>query len=157
MLIAHFLAYYIANNSTDITAFIRDFFTTERWPVGPPWFTWVLFLFNFLLIFVNPAIQKLKPKINVLIDNFQYRPVLLFFMSLLVTWLLYVPIAHIIGAGTWTGWLPFDFQLSRILLYFGYFMIGVLIGNTDFNRKIFSENSTIVKNWWIWATLSLVI
>lgn len=157
MLIAHFPAYYIAHNSTDITAFIRDFFTTERWPVGPPWFIWVLFLFNFFLIFINPAIHKLKPKINLMIGNFQNRPVLLFFVSLFVTWLLYVPIAHNIGAGNWIGWLPFDFQLSRILLYFGYFMIGVLIGNTDFNRKIFSENSTVVKNWWIWAILSLII
>ena len=157
MLVAYFPSYYVAHNSTDVIAYIKDFFTTEQWPVGPPWFIWVLFLFNLLLVLINPIIQKLKSKINTLLDNFQNKAFKPFFFLLLITWLFYVPVAYNIGAGTWTGFGPFDFQLSRILLYFGYFIIGVIIGNTDFNNKIFSKNSDIIKKWWLWVLLSLTI
>ncbi len=157
MLIAYFPAYYIVHNHMDIAAYVNDFFTIQQWPVGPPWFIWVLFLFNLLFVLLNPVIQKTKPKIILLFDNFRNKPVQLFTFLLLTTWILYVPIAYNVGAGTWTGWGPFDFQLSRILLYFGYFFMGGLIGNTDFNHKIFSKDSEIIKKWWVWVLLSLTI
>ncbi len=157
MLIAYFPAYYVSHNNLDLCAYIRDFFTVEGWPVGPPWFLWVLFFFNVLFVLVNPIVQKYKPEVNVLTNNFSRKPLLLFFVLVLFTWIAYVPIAHIVGAGTWIGWLPFDFQLSRFLLYFVYFMIGVLIGNTSFNEKLFSKSSLIVDKWWLWIMLSLGI
>lgn len=157
MLIAYFPAYFLAYNDTGILAHIIDFFTIQRWPVGPPWFIWVLFLFNIVFVFLNPLIQKTNPKIVLFFENLQNKPIKFFTFLLLLTWVLYVPVAHNIGAGTWTGWGPFDFQLSRILLYFGYFLIGGLIGNTDFNNKIFSINSSIIKNWWVWVLLSIAV
>ncbi|HEX6430450.1 MAG TPA: acyltransferase family protein [Niastella sp.] len=157
MLIAYYPSYYVAHTSTDIVAYIKDFFTIEKWPVGPPWFIWVLFLFNVLLLFINPVIRKLKPGIVIQLANFKNKPALLFSFLLLITWLLYVPIAYNIGAGTWTGIGPFDFQLSRILLYFGYFILGVIIGNTDFNNGIFSQNSVIVKKWPLWGLLTVTV
>lgn len=157
MLITYFPAYYVSHNDLDVFAYVRDFFTVEGWPVGPPWFLWVLFFFNVLFVLVNPIVQKYKPEVNVLTDHFSSKPLLLFFVLVLFTWIAYVPIAHIVGAGTWIGWLPFDFQLSRFLLYFVYFMIGVLIGNTSFNEKLFSKSSLIVDKWWLWIMLSLGI
>lgn len=157
MLIAYFPSYYVAHNSTDIIAYIKDFFITEQWPVGPPWFIWVLFLFNFLFVFVNPIIQKSRAGIDSLFYYFENKPYWFFIFFLLTTWVLYVPLAYNVGARTWTGIGPFDFQLSRILLYFGYFLIGGMIGNTDFNQKIFSENSLIIKRWWLWSLLAVII
>ena len=68
-----------------------------------------------------------------------------------------MPIVYKIGSGNWTGIGPFAVQTSRILLYFGYFILGVLIGNTDFNNDIFSVKSMIVKKWWLWLSLSLSV
>ena len=130
----------MGHGNTDIVAYIKDFFTTEQWPVGPPWFIWVLFLFNILFIFLNPAIQKSRTRIVKRFNLFENKPYWFFTFFLLITWVLYVPLAYNVGAGTWTGIGPFDFQLSRILLYFGYFILGVLIGNTDFNNKIFFKS-----------------
>lgn len=48
MLVAYFPTYYIAHHSINIVAYLKDFFVTEQWPVGPPWFLWVLFFFNVL-------------------------------------------------------------------------------------------------------------
>ena len=157
MLLAYFPAYYVAHHSTNVIAYIKDFFTTEQWPVGPPWFICILFVFNVLLVWIDPLIQRSRTGIVKWLDGLQHKPIRAFIVLLFITWILYVPIAYSIGAGTWTGFGPFDFQLSRILLYFGYFLIGVMIGNTDFNNKIFSQDSAIIKRWWLWAFLSLAI
>lgn len=157
MLIAYFPSYYIGHNNTDIIAYIRDFFGTEKWPVGPPWFIWVLFLFNLLFALFYPHFIKLSDNIGLKLTGIKNKPFTFFIILFCVTWILYVPIAYIFGAGTWTGIGPFDFQISRILLYFGYFILGILIGNTDFNNEIFSKKSAIVKKWWLWLLLSLMV
>jgi hypothetical protein len=157
MLIAYFPSYEVAHNSTDIIAYIRDFFTVEKWPVGPPWFIWVLFMFNFLFALFYPFYQKTGKKTDSLISHLANRPFLFFITLFGITWILYVLMAYNVGAGIWIGVGPFDFQLSRIFLYFGYFSIGILIGKTDFNNKLLSKESAIVKRWWLWALLSIAI
>ena len=155
MLIAYFPSYYVAHDNADIIAYIKDYFTTEKWPVGPPWFIWVLFFFNLLFALFHSQFQRISRKTTPLFSILKNKPFTLFIIMFFVTWILYVPIAYKIGAGTWIGFGPFDFQLSRILLYFGYFTFGILIGNTDFNNDVFSTKSAIVKKWWLWALLSL--
>jgi surface polysaccharide O-acyltransferase-like enzyme len=157
MLIAYFPSYYVGHTNTDIIAYIRDFFGTEKWPVGPPWFIWVLFVFNLLFALFYPHFIKLSDHIGWKHSVLKNKPFSLFIILFCVTWILYVPIAYLIGAGTWTGIGPFDFQLSRILLYFGYFTLGILIGSTDFNNELFSTKSAIVNKWWLWLVLSLVV
>lgn len=157
MLIAYFPSYYVGHTNTDIIAYIRDFFGTENWPVGPPWFIWVLFVFNLLFALFYQHFIKLSDKIGLKHSVLKNKPFSFFIILFCVTWILYVPIAYLIGAGTWTGIGPFDFQLSRILLYLGYFTLGILIGSTDFNKELFSTKSAIVNKWWLWLLLSLVV
>ncbi len=157
MLFAYFPSYVVAHHSTNIISYLKDFFTIEKWPVGPPWFIWVLFAFNLLFALFNPILKKVNEKSGIELSRFQNKPLLFFALLFAITWLLYVPLAYNVGAGTWTGIGPFDFQLSRILLYFGYFMIGVFIGNADFNNGIFSEKSLVVKKWWLWGLLSFIV
>jgi len=157
MLIAYFPSYYLAHNDAGIVRYITDFFSVERWPVGPPWFIWVLFAFNLVFALLYPfAGQWLKwlGKAQWL----QGRGKTTFVLTVyIMTWILYVPVAYAIGAGIWTGWGPFDFQLSRVLAYFGYFMLGVLVGYTDFNNGVFSKDVTLVKRWKSWVLLSLLL
>ncbi|RZK09926.1 MAG: hypothetical protein EOO43_20805 [Flavobacterium sp.] len=156
MLIAYFPSYFIAKESTDIGAYIQDFFMVEQWPVGPPWFIWLLFVFNVVFALLSSFIKRTSKYTSAFISSLQNKPLLFLLSFWLITWLLYVPLASIVGVGTWTGIGPFDFQLSRILLYFGYFMFGVFIGNTDFNQQIFSAKSGIIKYWWLWALLAFI-
>lgn len=157
MLIAHFPAWMIAKNNMDIPAYLQDFFTTEAWPVGPPWFIWVLFVFNLLFAVCYPwirrAIQKAADRINGLGD----QPLLFFLLLFSLIWLLYVPVALRTGAGNWTGLGPFDFQLSRILAYAGYFLLGCIIGAAPFNKLIFAPGSALIRNWKSWLSLSLLL
>lgn len=156
MLIAYFPSYYSAHGKVDIIDYIKDYFTIEKWPVGPPWFIWVLFLFNMIFALLHSQFNKTTKATRKLFSYLKNRSFLLIIIILFVTWLFYVPIAYSVGAGTWIGYGPFDFQLSRIALYFAYFTLGILIGNTDFNTEIFSKDTPIVKKWWLWALLSLV-
>lgn len=155
MLLAYFPSFYLARNSTDIIAYIKDFFTVESWPVGPPWFIWVLFLFNLIFALVYKQLINLLNHFEVKIKIVKTFHFLLILFTL--TWLLYVPAAYYFGIGTWFGIGPFDFQLSRIAQYFGYFIIGIVIGHYDFNNNIFSNHSKLVSKWWMWSSLSLLL
>lgn len=157
MLFAYFPSYYVAHNNTDLIFYLKDFFTTERWPVGPPWFIWMLFAFNILVAIAFPIINKPIKIISGKISSLKDHPVLFFLLLCMMTWVLYVPAAYHIGAGAWTGLGPFDFQLSRILAYLGYFVLGVVIGAADFNDQLFSPGSRLIKNWKAWIVLSLLL
>jgi len=157
MLIAYFPAYWVAHGSAGIGAYLVDFFTTEYWPVGPPWFIWVLFLFNLLFALFYNSFQKAGKWTGKPIPGLKDRPFAFFAILFWFTWLLYVPIAYLVGAGKWTGLGPFDFQVSRLLLYFGYFTLGILIGNTAFSEEVFSTESRLVRKWWLWVGLALFV
>jgi glucans biosynthesis protein C len=157
MLLAYFPSYYVAHESTDIPAYIKDFFVVEYWPVGPPWFVWMLFLFNLLFAWFYYPLQKTSEKMGIYLTVLKDKPFIFFSILFCLTWILYVPLAYKVGAGIWTGLGPFDFQLCRIFLYFGFFTIGILIGETDFNNELFSTQSAIVKNWRLWILLSMMV
>ncbi|MRG44444.1 acyltransferase family protein [Chitinophaga sp. SYP-B3965] len=142
MLLAYYPAYYIAHGKHDIKAYIIDFFTVEAWPVGPPWFIWVLFLFNLIFAVCYPFIKKALhiPK--------------LFLTWYIISWLVYVPLAVAINPEAWTGIGPFDFQISRMPLYFWYFLLGVIIGRA---RDIFANGAAFVKKWPLWLVTSLAV
>jgi len=157
MLLAHFPAYYIAYDSTDIIAYIKDFFTVEYWPVGPPWFIWMLFLFNLLFAWLYKPLIKLSEKTEHYLSVLKNKPFTFFINLFCIIWILYVPLAYMVGQGKWTGLGPFDFQVSRVFLYLGFFTLGTLIGKTDFNNGFFSTQSALLKNWKLWIFLSLLV
>jgi len=157
MLVAYYPAYYLAHHQHNIKAYIIDFFTTEQWPVGPPWFIWVLFAFNLVLALLYPLVRGLLTKAGAALSGLQNKPGGLFLFLFLATGLLYVPLAWSIGPGTWTGFYPFDFQLSRVVLYFGYFILGAIAGSIDLGKGLFADTSTLKQNWPVWTVLCLVM
>ncbi|CAM3422888.1 acyltransferase [Elizabethkingia occulta] len=157
MLLAYFPAYYTLHHNANIVNYIFDFFSVEQWPVGPPWFIWVLFVFNFIFAAFYPLCKEALEKASNYINHFSGKPFVFFIILFALTWITYVPISYSIGQGTWTGWGPFDFQLSRILAYFGYFVFGAIVGNSDFSNGIFSKKFAIIRNtkYWILTTVLL--
>lgn len=150
MLLAYYPAYYIAHGKHDVPAYVVDFFTVEAWPVGPPWFIWVLFVFNLIIVALFPLIQHQMAHWSQWLTNRQQQPVRLVIYWFLFSWILYVPIVLMTDAGKWTGIGPFDFQVSRVLLYFGYFFLGMLMGVHGPGRSIFADGSAFVRYWWCW-------
>ena len=128
MPIAYLPAWYLAKQNWHPIDYLVDFFTVEAWPVGPPWFIWVLFVFNVIVAVVFRFIRPALEKGTQWLARFADRPIRLGLMWLAFTGIVYIPLVLLAGADRWTGVGPFDFQVSRILLYFGYFLLGILIG-----------------------------
>jgi len=152
MWIAYYPAWLLSGKPGDLPDYLIDFFTVEAWPVGPPWFIWMLFLFNVIMAWLFPLLMPLLTKAGRFVLKRPFTAVLLFFM---LTMVLYVPAAMLFGSYTWTGIGPFDLQKSRLLLYFGYFLMGTVIGLADPDQGLFARESPLVKRWPWWIAGSI--
>jgi glucan biosynthesis protein C len=151
MLLAYYPAYLNEHPEGGIKKFLIDFFFVEGWPPGPPWFIWVLFLFNLILALFSkkaiPFIQRADHKLQTLKDS-PLRVALAFYTLVFV---LYVPASWLFGSYTWKSFGPFAFQESRLLLYFGFFIMGTILGATNIGQGIFSKDSGFMKKWPVWV------
>jgi glucan biosynthesis protein C len=157
MLLAYYPAYLLAYGKNDVKAYIIDFFTVESWPVGPPWFIWILFLFNLIFALLYPALKSGIYRLGTLLNNQKIDSFKIILSLYLISWILHIPLLLWAGPGSWTGIGPFDFQISRILLYFGYFIIGILIGSVPLNTGIFAGESDLALKWPMWCLASIGI
>jgi len=146
MLIAHVPAYLMGHNSFEVYLYLKDFFIHEKWPVGPPWFIGVLFIFNVFFAFLSNILRRLSFSENGLY-KIANRPFTLILVLIVITWILYVPLALKTGSDKWGGIGPFEVQLSRILLYFGYFLLGAQVGLSNMNSTIFYSKSIMLNSW----------
>lgn len=102
------------------TAFVGTGFPTS----GHMWFLWLLLLFNLLavLIFSFANIKAIKSW------KFLSHPWKLFMFFLLLSQVGYQLMRSIFPADVLLGFGPFEVQSSRLLHYFFFFLIGVLLG-----------------------------
>ena len=140
-----------------LRAYLVDFFTVEGWPVGPPWFIWVLFAFNLVFAVSYPLLRKGVQKLGAFVSQQKEHPLRIGIAWLILTWIAYIPFMCWFGPDSWAGWGPFDFQKSRLFLYFCYFLVGVLIGATDLNTGLLSGESIFVKSGTFWMAGCLAI
>ena len=156
MLMAYYPSYHIAHADNSLKDYVVDYFTVEGWPVGPPWFIWVLFLFNIIIALIFPLIKGQLIRLSERLSKLKNKPYILLLIWVLITWIIYVPLRMIYGAYTWAGFGPFDFQKSRLLLYFGYFILGVTIGSISNDKCLFTIDSKFINNWKIWIGLAIL-
>jgi glucans biosynthesis protein C len=156
-LIAHYPAFLLAHGNGNVRDYMIDFFAVEQWPVGPPWFIWVLFVFNAIFALIYTIKRSLSGSDAsahmhaVIPAPGIYKPAIASWF--LFTFALYVPFAFWLGPGKWTGFGPFDFQVSRAALYFGYFLLGTWLGTRNFNDMLFGVSSPLVRRWPLWLLL----
>ncbi|MBO9611918.1 MAG: acyltransferase [Dyadobacter sp.] len=155
-LVAHYPAHLLAHGRGSLYAYVEDFFILEQWPVGPPWFIWVLFTFNILFALIY-TIFRPKRNLNASTTHTRvHKPVMVICYWFLFTFALYVPFAFWLGPYKWIGFGPFDFQISRAALYFGYFLLGAWLGYANFNETIFSTSSPLVRRWPLWLLVCVL-
>lgn len=150
MPIAYYPSWRLAHHNNDLKAFLKDYITTEGWPAGPPWFIWVLFAFNGIFALSYPITKNQLQKISTYLATQKQRPIAVFLTGYGLTWLIYVPVILIVDPGAWTGLGPFDFQISRVLLYFVYFLLGTLLSLPALETGLFSDSSALIKKWPVW-------
>jgi len=104
------------------TPYLATFFTTDGWPVGPPWFLWVLLAFNGLLALVHAAWPDLPGRLR-------GQPTAL--VVLLVTAAAFLPAGLLVSHFYRASLGPFDVQPGRLGLYLASFVLGMALGSGE--------------------------
>jgi glucan biosynthesis protein C len=113
-----FLPSYLMATTRPEAPYLATFFTSDGWPVGPPWFLWLLLVFNGIVALVHRIAPNVWARLR------QPKPLVI----LLVTLISFLPL-RLIGSHFW--WIslgPFDAQPIRFGLYFAYFLLGMALG-----------------------------
>jgi hypothetical protein len=132
--------------------------TIGPWPSGPSWFLWVLLALDAIaaaIWYLAPrAIEMLGKPINAL----RYRPGFAFAAFLMFSITIYLPMHLMFGDTSWLepGRFPLPIQTSRILLYAGYFLVGVGVGAADLRAGLLAQNSELASRWKLWLSFALL-
>jgi peptidoglycan/LPS O-acetylase OafA/YrhL len=130
--------------------------TVGPWPSGPAWFLWVLLALDGIAAIIwaiaPPVIAALGKPIYAL----RYRPGFAFAAFLIFSIAVYLPMRLWVGDAAWfePDGFPLPIQTSRILLYAGYFFLGVGIGATDLKAGLFALNGEMAARWKAWLAFA---
>jgi surface polysaccharide O-acyltransferase-like enzyme len=140
----------LAHHNWDLHAFLVDYIAVEHWPAGPAWFIGILFVFNGIIGGFYLRWRATLDRWAGSLANHSSRPLGLFVRAYILTLILYLPFVLIFGASAWIGFGPFAFQLSRILLYAGYFVVGMLLGAAGTGKGLLAGDSALMRYSSIW-------
>jgi len=154
------LAYYASRLQIDsITASSTSL--SEHWmelakegfgTAGPLWFVWVLLLFNLLFIIAYKLFPGMKGLFRKKAPAVVGRPFISHLILTPIAVALYYPLVLIIiksGLPWWIGMGPFQFQLNRILVYFLFYVFGMIIGGYGIERTFLKKKGSLTRFWWV--------
>lgn len=127
--------------------------------VGPPWFIWVLLLFDVLVAVLVGPLRSLLPRLTPALAWWQNRPVMVAAGCFVLTAAVYYPAVVHYGPYTWTVLFtsPFAFQAARLGLYAVWFGFGFLVGLDGLNRGLLAPNGQLARRWPWWVGASLLV
>ncbi len=126
---------YVLSAPASSPPYLLRFFTSDGWQVGPPWFLWVLLVFNGIVAFVHWKAPSVLAKLRR-----PPSPLSIFLMALAA----YVPLSLVVPS-SWITMGPFDCQPVRLVLYFAFFLMGIATGT-----GCQWQESGWPKNWSAW-------
>jgi hypothetical protein len=130
--------------------------TIGPWPSGPAWFLWVLLFFDFTVALLWAAVPEAINGLGKAVYKLRYRPGIAFVVFLLFSIVVYLPMRLWVGDAAWfePHGFPLPIQTSRILLYSGYFLLGVGIGATDLKAGLLAANGELAARWKVWLAFA---
>jgi surface polysaccharide O-acyltransferase-like enzyme len=152
------LAYYrYYHTELSFIGFYQHRVSIGPWSPGSSWFLSVLLVFDAIAVLIwiaaPRAISSLGRRVAALAD----RPLMAFTAFLVFSVLIYLPLHLYFGDSSWltAGQYPLVIQTSRILLYAGYFLIGVVVGSTGLDRGLLAQNGDFARRWSLWLAFAL--
>jgi Acyltransferase family len=130
--------------------------TVGPWPSGPAWFLWVLLFFDAVVGLLWAAIPEAINGLGRAIHALRYRPGVAFAAFLIFSIVVYLPMRLWVGDAAWfePDGFPLPIQTSRVLLYSGYFLVGVGIGAIDLKSGLFALNGELSARWKVWLAFA---
>jgi peptidoglycan/LPS O-acetylase OafA/YrhL len=155
--LAYYPAYLQWGGEPRLGSYASAWSALGRWPAGPAWFLWVLLTFDCVAALSFVAIPRTVDAMATRVRALSKRPMFLFLLLAVLSWLVYAPMSMRFGALTWWSWGPFAVQTSRVLHYFIYFAMGVCLGAFGLHLEIFERTGRLARKWWLWCLLAALM
>ena len=132
--------------------------TVGPWPSGPAWFLWVLLVLDAMAALIWSIAPGAIEALGRLLYAVRARAMLAFVAFLGFSVAVYLPMRLAFGDASWLepGGFPLPIQTSRILLYAGYFFVGVGLGAHDLRAGLLAESGELARRWPVWLGFALV-
>jgi surface polysaccharide O-acyltransferase-like enzyme len=132
--------------------------TIGPWPSGPAWFLWVLLALDAVAALLWSIAPGSIAALGRLIFSLRRRTTLAFVAFLMFSVAIYLPMRLAFGDASWLepGGFPLPIQTSRILLYAGYFLVGVGVGAVDLRRGLLAQEGELARRWPVWLSFAAI-
>jgi hypothetical protein len=147
MPLAYYPVYRVTAVDPGLTAFWQHWLALPFWPSGPPWFLWVLLVFDLAAAGLYKFGHISNDVLGRAIGRLGSRPKPFVIALLSASALAYLPLALAFGPWDWLQIGPFSFQLCRPLHYFVYFLAGAGVGAYGIDRGLLALDGWLVKRW----------
>ncbi len=130
-----------------------------RFAAGPPWFIWLLLLFNILATLVARFFSRPLTGLGRWLQRLQDQPVRGSLAIFGLAALVYLPPLLRYGASEWTVLLtsPLAFQTSRFGLYALWFAFGVAVGVPGLRNGLLAREGQLARRWPRWLLACAVL
>jgi len=151
MPVAYYPVYRLTAVDPGWSAFWSHWMALPFWPTGPMWFLWSLLTLNV----VAAGVYCLAPRAGALLArqsaNAAARPWRYFVALVIVSALVYVPLATVFKPWDWVQLGPFSLQPSFAPQYALYFFLGLAIGSQGLERGLLSSDGIFARHWGRWS------
>jgi hypothetical protein len=152
MPVAHYPIYRATAADTSVTAYWQHLLALPFWPSGPPWFLWVLLVFDVGAAALYAFARRSGEALGQIVSKLSARPAAFVTVLVAASGLAYVPLALAFTPWTWFHVGPFAFQLCRPLLYAVYFLTGVGVGADGMKRgTLLAPGGSLTRYWTVAA------
>lgn len=154
--LAYYPAYLQTAGHTGIAGFFQQWLSLGQWPAGPAWFVWVLLAFDCIAALLFVIAPRWGNTLGRTILSASANPAKFFALLIVISAVVYIPMAVVFTPLAWSAFGPFTFQTSRILHYLAYFLIAVGIGAIGVERGLLASDGKLARRWPLWITAALI-
>ena len=151
MPIAHYASYLQWSGAPGFENYWRAWRALSIWPGGPMWFVLMLLAFDIVAAGLFAVAPHWGERVGALASRAGERPVRFFAVLLILSAFAYLPLAVAYGPWSWTAWGLVQFQISRPVHYFVYFVLAVGVGAYGLRQGLLSASGKLARRWWVWA------
>jgi len=147
MPLAHYPVYRVTAVDPGLASFWQHWLALPFWPAGPPWFLWVLLVFDFTAAVFYLFAPASGEAFGRSVGQLGACPRQFVTVLLSASAVAYVPLALIFNPWDWFHVGPFSFQLCRPLHYLVYFFAGAGVGAYGIERGLLATDGWLVHRW----------
>jgi peptidoglycan/LPS O-acetylase OafA/YrhL len=156
MPLAHYPVYRVTAVDPSLAAYWQHWLALPFWPSGPPWFLWVLLVFDIVAAGLFQFGRVSADMLGRTVGRLGARPGAFVVTLLSASALAYLPPAVMFGPWDWVHIGPFSFQYCRPLHYFVYFLAGAGVGAYGIDRGLLARDGWLAKRWALAGAAALV-